>query len=207
MKEARADARRRNSKTLRVARGRYKECGNMPTVQKENTRRTGAYLRQLVSADQLRCSDAYCEGRSWRKVTSVTESPVISPWLCLGTGDRAAYRRTRRRCLLEHAAGRAETQARDANRRRGPHEGNARTLWIPAQIKAAQGFLQVPGGLERPPGRQGAEFFGAARLGGGSDFGSLSAGADDNSRNEEPLKTKSHRSDTRAAPRLTEVVR
>ncbi|KAJ1134334.1 hypothetical protein NDU88_000786 [Pleurodeles waltl] len=80
-------------------------------------------------------------------------------------------------------------------------------LWIPAQIKAAQGFLRVPGGLERPPGRQGAEFFGAARLGGGSEVGSLSAGADDNSRNEEPLKTKSHRSDTRAAPRLTEVAR
>ncbi|KAJ1210502.1 hypothetical protein NDU88_005866 [Pleurodeles waltl] len=119
---------------------------------------------------------------------------------------RTAYRWTRRRRLLEHAAGRAETQARDANRRRGPREGSAGTLWIPAQIKAAQGFLRVPGGLERPPGRQGAEFFGAARLGGGSEVGSLSAGVD-NSRNEEPLKTKSHRSDTRAAPRLTEVAR
>ncbi|KAJ1156265.1 hypothetical protein NDU88_008989 [Pleurodeles waltl] len=109
--------------------------------------------------------------------------------------------------LLEHAAGRAETRGRDANRRRGPREGSAATLWIPAQIKAAQGFLRVPGGLERPPGRQGAELFGAAWLGGGSEVGSLSAGADDNSRNEEPLKTKSHRSDTRAAPRLTEVAR
>ncbi|KAJ1119633.1 hypothetical protein NDU88_007818 [Pleurodeles waltl] len=123
------------------------------------------------------------------------------------TRDRAAYRRTRRRRLLEHAAGRAEIQARDANRRRGPREGSAGTLWIPAQIKAAQGFLRVPGGLERPPGRQGAEFFGAKWLGGGSEVGSLSAGADNNSRNEEPLKTKSYSSDTRAAPRLTEVAR